>query len=67
MKKFFVLAFLAATMTAYAGELNDDDNSGGIELSKKNKEKDGDWHMHFAAGVNVVKGGTKGADFAQFR
>ena len=67
MKKFFVLAFLAATMTAYAGELNDDDNSGGIELSKKNKEKDGDWHMHFAAGVNVVTGGPKGADFAPFR
>ena len=67
MKKLFVLAFLAVSMTAYAGERTDDDNSGGIELSKKNKEKDGDWHMHFAAGVNVVTGAPKGVDFAPFR
>lgn len=67
MKKFFVLAFLAVAMTAYAGERTDSDNSGGIELSKKNDDKCGKWHMHFALGVNVPTGAPKGVDFAPFR
>lgn len=67
MKKFFVLAFLAVTMAAYAGERTDSDNSGGIELSRKSDDKCGKWHMHFALGVNVPTGAPKGVDFAPFR
>ena len=67
MKKYFIMVFLAASLTAYAGEMNDDDNSGGIELSKKSENKCGDWHMHFAAGVNIPTGAPAGVDFAPFR